>query len=488
MASQDDLALLKQMYERGEISDEQYDTLRRHVLWGTPLPSLVDEDPAEEPPTQTWTPPADWSTPPPTPAGTIGHDALTRPRRPAPDPPPGPDPRTRDPRTAGPDPADRRRGAYDPAARTAPRTAGPDPADRRRADRPDPRTADPRTAGPDPADRWRRADDPAARGVDPRTAGPDAADGWRRADDPAARGVDPRTAGADPAGRRRRADGPAPYAPGRPDRTVGREDRPPYAGREWAQPEERWRPEWAAPAEPVDRPGPRRRDEPGGRGDAGWDERALWEQEPEDDDWAQPARGKHQGKRRRAPKVAALVMSMLLACALVAAGVWWFVFRETGVPAAEYARSVCSSVRDWQQGVDGRSSALTSSIAQQQDRGAIRTAVRSYYDDLATRTDGLRTAVTGAGVVDVDGGEAYADSFAGVVGDQATAFRDLATRADRLDPNSTTVFQIELQTLLTGATTTVSKVTAALARPPAGTPTALRDALSAEPSCAPYVG
>ena len=59
MASQDDLALLKQMYERGEISDEQYDTLRRHVLWGTPLPSLVDEDPAEEPPTQTWTPPPD---------------------------------------------------------------------------------------------------------------------------------------------------------------------------------------------------------------------------------------------------------------------------------------------------------------------------------------------------------------------------------------------------------------------------------------------
>ena len=29
MTSQDDLALLKQMYQRGEISDEQYDVLRR---------------------------------------------------------------------------------------------------------------------------------------------------------------------------------------------------------------------------------------------------------------------------------------------------------------------------------------------------------------------------------------------------------------------------------------------------------------------------
>ena len=43
MTSQDDLALLKQMHERGELSDEQYDTLRRHVLWGTPLPQLPDE-------------------------------------------------------------------------------------------------------------------------------------------------------------------------------------------------------------------------------------------------------------------------------------------------------------------------------------------------------------------------------------------------------------------------------------------------------------
>ena len=42
MTSQDGLALLKQMHQRGEITDEQYDALRRHVLWGTPLPDLED--------------------------------------------------------------------------------------------------------------------------------------------------------------------------------------------------------------------------------------------------------------------------------------------------------------------------------------------------------------------------------------------------------------------------------------------------------------
>ena len=46
MTSQDGLALLKQMHQRGEITDEQYDTLRRHVLWGTPLPEFGTRVPA----------------------------------------------------------------------------------------------------------------------------------------------------------------------------------------------------------------------------------------------------------------------------------------------------------------------------------------------------------------------------------------------------------------------------------------------------------
>jgi hypothetical protein len=245
------------------------------------------------------------------------------------------------------------------------------------------------------------------------------------------------------------------------------------------------RPAWEEPAE---RGAGFARAEAGGR--PGWAEPAEqgeWEEPGDAEDWAQPAR-KRGGKRRRAPRLVAIGTSMVLALALVAAGVWWFVFREPGVPPADYAKAVCSSVRDWQQGVDGRSAALTSSISQQDDREAIRSAVRAYYGDLADRTDGLRTAVTGAGVVDVDGGKEYSDSFAGVVGDQASALRELAGRADRLDPASPSVFQIELQTLLTGAQISVGKVTAALARPPSGTPTPLRTALSAEPSCAPYVG
>ena len=179
---------------------------------------------------------------------------------------------------------------------------------------------------------------------------------------------------------------------------------------------------------------------------------------------------------------------MLLSLALVAAGVWWFALRETGVDAPAYARSVCSSVRDWQQGIDSASSALVDKIAERGERAAVRSAVVGHYTDLATRTDGLRTAIVSAGAVDVPGGRAYADSLAAAVNNQATALRELAARAGRLDVDSPAVFQISLQSLLTGAETTVSEVTAALARPDAGTPAELRAALGNEPACAPYVG
>src|ERR671912_1269130 len=81
MASQDDLTLLKEMHQRREISDEQYDVLRRHVLWGTPLPQLIEEVPAPRS-----------APPPPAPVGPAGRaagssgyvpdDPLTAPWRP----------------------------------------------------------------------------------------------------------------------------------------------------------------------------------------------------------------------------------------------------------------------------------------------------------------------------------------------------------------------------------------------------------------------
>jgi hypothetical protein len=186
--------------------------------------------------------------------------------------------------------------------------------------------------------------------------------------------------------------------------------------------------------------------------------------------------------------VFAVLTSLLLALALTAAGVYWFVLRDPAIRPADYARSICGSVRDWQAAVDSGSSALVTRVAREDDRTVVRGAVQSYYTGLAGRTDQLRVAVLDAGVADVSGGRAYADSLAAAVGDQATGLRDLAARAGRLDPAAAATFTITLQSLLTGSETAVSAVSSALARPSAGTPTVLRTALAAEPACAPYVG
>jgi hypothetical protein len=389
MTSQDDLTLLKEMYRRGEIDDEQYDVLRRHVLWGTPLPQ-----PGEE-------------APPP------------RPSVPAPPPPPAPSP--------APAPYGRHRGLPAPPA-YPPTRAYP-------------------AAYPGPPGAGGRAD-AAPPGAHPGGAGTGH--------------------GSDLAGERA-GDGRSGSGGGRPAA--------------FPLPAERDEP-WAAP---------RRSRGPG--------------RPPADSDVTGPATGSRQvsrpavdipalpdtpvrrrSRRRRGPRLLAALLSLALALALVGAGVWWFALRETGVDAPTYARALCSSVRDWQQSVDSSSSTLVRSIAREDDREAVRREVSTYYSGLATRTAELRAAVAAAGVVDVPGGRAYGESLAAALGEEATALRDFAGRAGRLDVSSPTLFQISLQSLLTGAQTTVSDVTAALARPAAGTPAELRLALSTEPICAPYVG
>jgi hypothetical protein len=371
MAGQDDLTLLKELYQRGEIDDEQYDVLRRHVLWGTPLPQLVDE------------------------AGTA-----------APEP-------------AAPEPAAFDQGPpYAPAVPTnRPAYESAAPAERRRSYE---------RAGPEPGRRPPYATGPGAYppAVDPRLAR-----------------LDPPVWGSRP------APGPAVH------------------------------PLRAEPGVPAGRP-PRA---PEGKG---WSRRR-----PRGEDRPpKQAKVPRPPRRRRRPRLLAALTSLVVALALVAAGVWWFALRETGVDAPAYARAVCSGVRDWQQGVDSSSSALVRSIGREDDRRAVRSAVATFYTDVAERTDRLQEAIVAAGVADVPGGQAYADSLLAAVGSQSTAFRDLADRAGRLDVDSATVFQISLQSLLTGAETGVSDVTAALARPAAGTPAPLRAALGNEPACAPYVG
>src|SRR6266536_1487330 len=427
MAS-DDLALLKQMYQRGEITDEQYDVLRRHVLWGTPLPDLVDDPP----PALSMPPPPTGPVPPPL----------------AP-PPPAQPPMAQQPVGAPP--------TAQPPMAPPPRVAAPAPA----------RMSIPPRTGP------RHARDGASDGPPPRSAHLDSPPRPRR---PATHAAPPQHPGwSGP------PSGPPPATPeGRPGLPSG-----PRATRGgWSGPSS-----GPVPVVRRDRSGPARAQAqarsgpPSGPTPAVRPDRSTRrEVEPAE----APAR--RPGRARRGPRLLAVLASLLLAAALAGAGVWWFVLRKTVVEPAVYASAVCGSVRDWQQELDGRTGALARSIAQHDDPQTVRTAVADYYTQLAARTDALHTALVGAGVPDLPGGRAYADTLVRTVATQGAALRDSAARADRLDTSSTRLFRISLQSLLTSESASVTAVITAVARPPAGTPSEIRTTLADEPACAPYTG
>jgi hypothetical protein len=464
----DDLALLKGMYQRGEITDEQYDVLRRHVLWGTPLPELVDE--AAPPPPGPSTGPRHARTGAPTgsPRHTGHRAAGGRPGRPPPPAPGAPvPPMPRDsPRPPPPAPPPARHRAPDappgplPARHGATGANGPTWTDAPSGPLP--------TIGPT----WPGT--PAAR----MPAGPP--------DRPAPPARPGRT------GPRSRPPTAAPDAPSGPGSTAGPPwSDPPSAPVPPARPGrtgQRSRPRTAAPDTPsgplptvpaVDRdasgPIPVARPDPGRQGRR---ERSA----------AAADTDRRGGRRaRRGPRLFVVLTSLLLAVALTGAGVWWFVLRSTSVEPTAYAQSVCGSVRDWQQDVDGQTSALTRSIAQQTDPGTIRTAVVSYYTTLAHRTDALYTALIAAGIPDLSGGRAYAEALTRAVSGQSSALRDSAQRASRLDTANRSEFQASLQGLLDNESTPVTAVITALAHP-AGAPAQLRAALADEPACAAYTG
>ena len=606
MTSQDDLALLKQMYQRGEISDEQYDVLRRHVLWGTPLPQLMDEVPgvpapradpdvptyatpstadrygspaagsrregtegspqnsrqgrreaaeaaeppayspsAHRPPAGAYPPPSSppppngygpppsppaaayppppsngygpppsppaASYPPPPSAASSNGYGLPPSSYPPPSSPPaassngygqpaGPpvgssgEPRSRRARREAGESADYSPSAYLPPTNYTPPTSYLSPAERQAppaerrappAGSHTPPTGAPRSRRERRAEQERSTPDdysPSAYLSPP----PEAASPSRRERREAAERAAPTANGFPPPA----APAPADYSrPPAYEPTHPANDLPTYPPDELEP--RRARRQAETPSDDDPRAG--RRQARTTRDDS---PRASRRQaEVPDDDPRESRRRKGQSgatrateqpvKARRRRSLVAVLTSVVLALALAAGGVWWFSLRQAGVLPADYATSICGGVRAWQQSVDTSNTTLVTTIAREQDKTAVRSAVTAFYTTIAGRTDQLRTAIVDAGVPDVDGGQAYADALATAVGTEATDLRGLATRAGRLDPAATATFQIELQSLLAGSGNAVGTVSSALT---AGTPSALRAALSAEPSCAPYVG
>lgn len=448
MTSQDDIAALRVLYERGEINDEEYRLLLRHVLGGDPLPPAIVRRAALEPPRRI----------PPGPP-------VDRPRT----PPPGhpiPPPLSGDPARHG-------RGPQDTGPRRPPGF--------------DDRVFDPTRAEPREPERWEQA---VRHDSYPRQRTPPVR--------PPAGEVVPWTNAAPPAGRpptdphRHRSDerpkpparAPGRAAPGEAARSDGA-----AASGELERPERARLPELAAVRFPTRRPAVAAQAAPRGtkraRGAPGKTSGAT-RRTPADRPLPPPARRSPAGSRRR--RRLTLLASAACVLALVGAGVRWFALRSSFVQPDVYAHRVCTTVSRWQGDLAQRREKLVTVIGGPASMDQVRDTLVAFYQDAETQTAKLSVDLAQIGSPNTQGGQNYAKSLRDAVASAASAFHDEAERSGGLDTSSKDVFRTTVQLRLSSLDEKTRPVLDALSARGSDPPLALRIAFDAEPTCAAYTG
>ncbi|MBI1758200.1 MAG: SHOCT domain-containing protein [Actinobacteria bacterium] len=193
------------------------------------------------------------------------------------------------------------------------------------------------------------------------------------------------------------------------------------------------------------------------------------------------------GRRGNRRGRAAFLLALLLVVAIVAAGVWWFVLRKrNSVPPARYATAVCATAQSWRDDVAAQDGQLQRALSSNDDPEAVRDTLASYFDQVAGRTDRLRTEIAAAGTPAIEGGSAYAATLDGLLQRTISSLRDAAQRTHGLDPAARTSFDPAVQALQAQTDQVIGAVTDSLASTSA--PAALRTAYSNTSSCAPFTG
>ncbi|MDQ3951708.1 MAG: hypothetical protein M3279_01910 [Actinomycetota bacterium] len=90
------------------------------------------------------------------------------------------------------------------------------------------------------------------------------------------------------------------------------------------------------------------------------------------------------------------------------------------VAASAYAADVCGAMKDWMQGIQDRTAALTENLQPGEEQG--KDLLVELMSEMSSQTEELVSAVEDAGVPDVDGGEESADQLVAALKDTQAAF------------------------------------------------------------------
>lgn len=183
-----------------------------------------------------------------------------------------------------------------------------------------------------------------------------------------------------------------------------------------------------------------------------------------------------------------VLFSAALVLLLVATGVWWVIIRPSPLSPGGYAKEVCGMVRAWQGDMNDRRSELLTAITGDGSPEQVRQAVVTFFQQVEQRTATLSVDVEKLGTPRADGGKSYAKQLREATATTASDFHDEANRARELDTASPAAFQPAIQEQMLGIDGSTRQIMRAMAGGAEQPSQRMRQALEAEPLCAPFVG
>ena len=154
------------------------------------------------------------------------------------------------------------------------------------------------------------------------------------------------------------------------------------------------------------------------------------------------------------------------------------------VAPPSYARSVCSGLVSWRDGVTADSAALTRSLSAAADVPTVRARYTSFFAGAVRRTDQLLGTIHGAGAPKADHGLGYARDLTAAVQRTRAGLADARTRFGRLPAGDLSSYAAgaravrdSLGTLFTQVGTTIDRLGSTY------TDGDLNRAFRAEPAC-----
>jgi hypothetical protein len=128
------------------------------------------------------------------------------------------------------------------------------------------------------------------------------------------------------------------------------------------------------------------------------------------------------------------------------------------VSATEYATGTCSAIAGWIDDIQALNTDLQTNLDPAAGLDSLKETMVGFLGDVTDATDAVIDEVEAAGVPDVDGGQAAADTVLAALRDSRDVFVDARDRVQGLSTADPAAFAAELETLGTDIQTSMSGI------------------------------